>query len=71
MQNKHKIDIDKLKETPIHLLEAIVKEGESHIKYFYGTMKVFKYPEKRIKCYDTTYFEEALPIIKEILSNKK
>ena len=61
------IEIDQLKETPVPILRAMKKEGERAIKYYYDTMHVFKYPEKRIKTYDTAYFEKVLPIIKSIL----
>jgi mannitol/fructose-specific phosphotransferase system IIA component (Ntr-type) len=70
MQDKHNVPVDKLKDVPVPLLKAIRKAGEKHLAYYSKTMSVFKHPEKRVKAFDTKYYEEVLPIIKEILDNK-
>lgn len=62
--------IDQLPSQSIKVLRAIKKEGEKHMKYFHSTMGAFKYPERRVKAFDTTYYENALPIIDEILTRK-
>lgn len=65
------VDIDKLPEQHIKVLKAIKKEGERHLEYFYSTMKHFKFPEKRMKTFDTKYYEDALPFIDKILKEKE
>ncbi len=65
-----KIDVDKLKALNISVLKATYKEGEKHLRYFYGTMSVFKHPELRLKAHDTVYYEKVVPIIAEILGAK-
>lgn len=69
------IDIEKLRQEQLSVLKAIKLSGEKHIKYFNDTMKAFKFPEKRMKCFDTQYYERVLPEINKILEeyekNKK
>lgn len=67
---KEAIAIEKLQDQQLNVLRAIKKEGEKHLKYFYSTMKHFKFPEKRMKCFDTTYYEEALPVIERVLRER-
>jgi len=67
IQEKFKVQVDKLKELEIKILRALFKEGEAHLKYYFTTMSCFKYPERRVKCYDTVYYEEVLPEIARIL----
>lgn len=68
VQEKYKIPpIETFQEMQISVLKAKYKEGEKHLKYYYSTMSVFKYPEKRMKTFDTKYYEEVLPIIAKIL----
>lgn len=71
VKEKFKVNIDSLRATQISVLKAIKKSGEAHLKYYYGTMSAFKFPEKRMKCHDTKYFEEVLPIVDEILKEYK
>lgn len=74
VKEKFKINIESLRAMQINVLKAIKKSGEAHLKYYYGTMSAFKNPEKRMKCHDTMYFEEVLPIVDGILKeyqNKK
>jgi hypothetical protein len=70
MQERLNVPVEQLNEVPINLLKAIKKAGERHIAYYYKTMSMFKYPEKRIKTFDTEYYEKVLPLIKVILENK-
>ncbi len=66
-QEKFRIDIDKLGEQQVSVLRALYREGERHMKYYHSTMGAFRYPEKRVKCFDTKYFEDVMPEIKKIL----
>jgi|JI9StandDraft_1071089.scaffolds.fasta_scaffold00044_65 hypothetical protein len=70
MAATERLKIEHLAEQQIKVLKAIKKEGEKHLKYFYETMKYFTYPERRLKCFDTNYYEEALPRIEEILRQR-
>ena len=67
---KEVISIAELQDQQLNILRAIKREGEKHLKYFYSTMYHFKFPDKRIKCFDTKYYEEALPVIERILRDK-
>ena len=67
IQEKFAVDIDKLRTEQISVLKAIYREGQKHLKYFSATMSAFTYPEKRIKTFDTKYYEEVLPEIARIL----
>lgn len=64
------VDITKLPEQEIKILKAIKREGERHLKYFYDTMKHFTHPERRVKCFDTKYYEDALPHIERIFRER-
>lgn len=70
MTIQQSVDIAKLPEQEIKILQAIKREGEKHLKYFYDTMKHFTFPEKRVKCFDTKYYEDALPQIERILRER-
>lgn len=70
MTAQPQVDIAQLPEQQIKILKAIKREGEKHLKYYYGTMKHFKFPEKRLKCFDTKYYEDALPHIERILRER-
>ena len=70
MTAQPQVDIAQLPEQQIKILKAIKREGEKHLKYYYDTMKHFKFPEKRLKCFDTKYYEDALPHIERILREK-
>lgn len=61
------IDISKLTPDQVFSLEAQYQEGVKHLKYFQDTMKHFQYPERRLKTFDTVYYEQHLPEIKEAL----
>lgn len=67
MTDKYIVDIDKLKQEHVSVLRAIQKEGLEHMKYYNSTMGAFSSPENRVKCHDTIYYEEVLPIIKNVL----
>ena len=67
IQEKFKVNIEELQTQQISVLRATYREGEKHLKYYYGTMSAFKYPEQRIKCFDTKYYEEVMPEIAKIL----
>lgn len=71
VKEKYKINIDSLRATQINVLKAIKKSGEAHMKYYHSTMEAFRFPEKRMKCHDTKYFEEVLPIVDQILKEYK
>lgn len=67
VQEKFKIDIDKLPSMSVMVLKATLKTGREHLKNFQTTMSAFKFPEKRLKCHDTIYYETVVPIIENIL----
>jgi hypothetical protein len=55
------IEVDKLTPDQIFSLEAQYQAGLDHMKYFNDTMKHFKFPERRLKTFDTKYYEKNLP----------
>lgn len=61
------IDVDKLSAEQIFSLQAQYQEGAKHLKYFADTMKHFKFPERRMKTFDTVYYEQHLPEIEQAL----
>lgn len=61
------IDINKLTPEQIFSLEAQYQQGQKHLKYFADTMKHFKYPERRMKTFDTMYYEKNLLDIERAL----
>lgn len=63
-------EIQSLAEQQVKVLRAIKKEGERHMEYFDSTMSAFKNPQARIKCFDTLYYEKALPYIDQLLKQK-
>jgi hypothetical protein len=67
IQEKFKVDIDKLRTEQISILRKIFKDGTAHLKYYHSTMIVFQYPERRIKTFDTKYYEEVLPEVSRII----
>lgn len=67
IQEKFKVDIDKLRTEQVSILRKIFKEGTAHLKYYHSTMHVFKFPDLRIKTFDTKYYEEVLPEVSKIL----
>lgn len=67
IQDKFKVDVDKLRNEQISILRKIYKDGTEHLKYYHGTMYIFQFPELRIKTFDTKYYEEVLPEIAKIL----
>jgi len=69
MQEKFKIDVEGLRQEQISVLKAIYKEGTRHLHYYHSSMSCFKYPEKRVKTFDTKYYEDVLPIVIDILMN--
>jgi hypothetical protein len=69
VQKQFVVDIEKLKAEDINRLKNLYKEGEKHLKYYNESMSVFKYPERRVKTYDTVYYEQVMPIIIDIIRN--
>ncbi len=67
IQEKFTVDIEKLRTEQISVLKATYREGERHLKYFASTMSAFAFPEKRVKTFDTKYYEEVMPVIARIL----
>ncbi len=65
--NKFKVDPSHLQDQQVSVLKALYREGDRHMKYYHSTMGAFKFPEKRMKCFDTKYFEEVMPMIEDIL----
>ena len=63
--------IEQLPVQNFKVLRAIKKEGEAHMRYFEQTMSAFKFPERRVKTFDTLYYESVLPVINEILQQHK
>lgn len=69
MEEKFKVDIEKLRVEQISVLKAIYREGIKHISYYHKSMAAFRNPELRVKTFDTKYYEEVLPIIIDIFQN--
>lgn len=67
VSDKYKVDIDKLRVMQISVLKALKKTGEKHLESFHSTMSSFKFPERRVKCHDTKYYEEVIPEVNRIL----
>lgn len=67
VQEKFKVDIDKLKSEQVSIIRKIYKDGTAHLKYFHSTMNVFQFPNLRVKTFDTQYYEEVLPEVARIL----
>jgi hypothetical protein len=67
IQEKFKVDIDKLRTEQISILRKIYKDGTAHLKYYHGTMSAFINPHLRIKTFDTKYYEDVLPEVSKIL----
>lgn len=67
-EEKFKIDISKIGELGIAVARRYKKIAEEHLLYYYKTMEVFSNPVARIKCHDTVYFEEILPIVNNIIA---
>lgn len=67
VKEKFEVNIDSLRSLDISILKNTLKVGREHLKYFNETMGVFKFPEKRMKCHDTVYYERVVPEIELIL----
>lgn len=67
MVNKLEANVDALRSLDISILKNTLKVGRDHLKYFSETMSVFRFPEKRMKCHDTVYYERVVPEIELIL----
>lgn len=61
------VDVEGLRREQISVLKAIKRVGERHMKYFHETMAAFKFPERRMKAFDTQYYERVLPEVNKIL----
>lgn len=62
-----KLDLNNITHEQLISLRAQYKEGVKHLKYFEDSKKFFKFPEKRLKTFDTVHYERVIPEIKEIL----
>lgn len=67
VQEKFKVDLEKIRGSQITILRKIFKDGKEHLKYFHETSKAFQNPELRVKTFDTKYYEEVLPEVARIL----
>ena len=67
VKDKFKIDIGSLRSLQISVLRNLKKVGDRHLEYYNSTMSAFKFPEKRMKCHDTVYYEAMLPEVNRIL----
>jgi len=67
--NIHELDIDNITEEQLLSLKAQYEEGVNHLQYFNDTMKHFRFPEKRMKTFDTVHYERVIPQIKQILTH--
>lgn len=67
--DKFKIDLNNLHQEKLSRLKQVQKAGYKHLEYYNNTMAAFQFPERRIKCHDTIWFEEVLPIITKILKS--
>lgn len=63
--------LEHLTDLDVKVLRAIKKEGEKHLRYYYSTMKHFRFPERRLKCFDTVTYEAILPKVERILREKE
>jgi hypothetical protein len=68
MVDKFEIDVEQLKQEQVSVLKSMKMEAEKHLNYFNSTMHAFSNSENRVKCFDTVYYEEVLPIIDKILN---
>ena len=68
VQDKFKIDIETLPSMSLLVLKATLKTGRAHLKSYRDTMSAFRFPEKRMKCHDTIYYETVVPEIERILA---
>ncbi len=64
-----KLVIDEHSLTPeqIFSYKAQYEVGTAHMKYWHDTMKHFKFPERRVKTFDTVQYENNLPEIERAL----
>lgn len=63
------VDKEKLKGEQLVVLRAIQKAGQKHLSYYHESMAAFQHPERRVKTFDTVYYEEVMPIVIDILRN--
>jgi hypothetical protein len=70
MKKVYRVEVDQLKDLDIAIIKSVYREGERHLKYYHSTMHIFKNPEKRIKTYDTLYYEQVMPFVIDILRNR-
>lgn len=61
------VNIESLRSLDISVLKLTLKTGRDHLKYFQESMSAFRFPEKRMKCHDTVYYERVVPEIEEII----
>lgn len=69
IRNKLVIDEHNLTPEEIFSYKAQYEVGTEHMKYWHDTMKHFKYPERRIKTFDTVSHETRLPEITRALKS--
>lgn len=67
IKNKFKVDIESLQSLQIASLRNLKKVGENHLKRYADTMSAFRFPERRLKCHDTIYYEKMIPEVNRIL----
>lgn len=67
MMNLQELDLNNITQEQLLSLRAQYSVGVEHLKYFEDTNKFFKYPERRLKTFDTKHYEKVVPQIKKIL----
>ena len=65
--NFQELDLNNITPEQLLSLRAQYSTGIEHLKYFEDTNKFFKYPERRLKTFETVHYEKVVPQIKEIL----
>lgn len=61
------IEAEKLTPEQIFSLQAQYEVGTAHMKDFNDKLKFFKYPERRMKTFETVHYETHLPEIEQVL----
>ena len=64
------IDKENLTDEQLAVYKAKYRAGKKHLKYIEDTMKHFKFPERRVKCFDTIQYEREVPEIEALLKSK-
>ena len=62
------LDSSNLSEEQMIAMKAHLREGRKHLKYFKESERHFKFPELRLKTFDTVQFEKTVPELERIFA---